>query len=421
MDFKRLETKGLTGDALAFAEQYNTTQEANFTALQKEFEEKGKDLTVIEKMISDHNEEVKKLIPQDSAFVKTAELKSLETDLLKRINELGEVKTETKGMSMPEAIVDSIKSLEVKSFNEFKAKFGEGRSKTLEVKAAVETSDYTGNVSRTQAISNPRFAPLAANSFYGVPGIMTGTIDNGKSILMWTPCSYTSNVGYVGENAAIGNDDAAAGVEKYRQMAKISAKLPITTETFEDLPQFAQRLTEQMNRKASLFIDTNILSGDGNDATQPNHIYGLISQGSTAFDLVTYAGIYDKATIADLIDACTVQGEVGFYKLNTVRLHPLTASRMRRAKDLNGQPIVQTLVDGTPTIGGLRLITTTQLGVGQMLVSDDSLIQIWTKRNMELKIGQIGTGDAENDRYSAILFARIQSGCLYHRQHICFG
>ena len=97
------------------------------------------------------------------------------------------------------------------------------------------------------------------------------------------------------------------------------------------------------------------------------------------------------------------------YKVNTGCMNPVDASLLRRVKDSSGQPIVQTLVDGTPTIGGLRLITTNKLTKGTMLVSDDSLIQIWTKRGLEMKVGQYAT-DAEKDQYTALMFARVQ--CL---------
>jgi hypothetical protein len=406
-EYKGLETKGLEGDALAFAEKYNESMRANFDALQKAMEAKGIDFTPIRDEMNKNVEDLKGLMSKETVSI--AEFKSLENDLLKRINSATQNVIEVKTKeSLVEKVITALQSLEIKSASDL-SKLN-GKIRDIEIKDAVLTTDMTGTIARTQQISEPKFAPTTPNAFFGVPGLGGGIVENGKSLIMWIPCTYTSAVGYVAENNAAGTDDAGVGQEKTREMAKISAKLPMSAETFEDLPQFAQRLVDQLLVKASYFVDSEIYSGDGNDATAKQHIYGIKTQGSTAFDYVTYGATYTKANILDLIDACSVQAELGNYKVNTVRLNPKRASELRRQKDSNGQPIVQQLVDGSPAIGGLRLITTSKIAYDEMLVSDDRLIQIWTKRSMNLKIGQIGTGDVEADRYTAILFARYQ--CL---------
>ena len=406
-EYKGLETKGMEGDTLAFAEKYNESMKSNFDSLQKAMESKGVDFAPIREEFSKNIEDIKGLIGKDA--VTQSEFKSLENDLLKRINSATQNVIEVKTKeSLVEKVIMALQSLEIKSAADL-TKLS-GKIKDIEIKDAILTTDMTGTITRTQQVSEPKFAPTTPNAFFGVAGLGGGIVENGKSLIMWIPCTYTSAVGYVAENNAIGTDDAGVGQEKTREMAKISAKLPMSAETFEDLPQFAQRLVDQLLIKAGYFVDTEIYSGDGNDSTAKQHIYGIKTQGSTAFDYETYGQTYPKATILDLIDACGVQAELGNYKVNTVRLNPKKASELRRTKDVNGQPIVSTLVDGSPSIGGMRLITTSKIAYDEMLVSDDRLIQIWTKRSMNLKVGQIGTGDVEADRYTAILFARYQ--CL---------
>lgn len=399
MEFKKFETKGLEGSALEFANSANALIDG-LSAME------GKSVTAeeLEKKMT----EIKELIPTDAKDEIKLEMKNLETDLLKRINEIKSKPMEQKMVSLEQGILEALQTLDVKSAVEAKSKL-KGKMVDLEVKDAIVTSSYSGDVSRTQIIGLPKFAPINANAFFGVPGITTGSVDNGKSILMWIPSSYTSNVGYVEEITAQSTADAASATEKSRKMAKIAAKMQMSAEMFEDLPQFASRLAEQMRRKAELFIDNKILDGEGNDSTKPNEIYGIIGQGSTAFSATPFALAYDNATVLDLLDACATQAQLANYKVNTVRMNPVDASLLRRVKDANGQPIVQTLVDGTPTIGGLRLITTNKLTKNTMLVSDDSLIQIWTKRGMEMKVGQYST-DAEKDQYTTLMFARVQ--CL---------
>lgn len=407
MEFKfiELETKGLEGDALAFAQGYNKNQKENFEHLAAAMESKGIDATEVKKMLTENQEAVKAELGKD--MVSMVELKSLENDLLKRLNEATKNVIEVKSSStLVEKVTESLRSLEIKSASDMKKLKG---GFDFELKDAVLTTDYTGYVTRSKVVGDPKFAPVTPNAFLGVPGIGGGTVEGGKSVLVWVTGSYTSNAGYVGEGNAAGADDAASGIEKSRLMAKVSAKLPMSTETFEDLPQFAQRLVDQLLRKVNYFVDGEIYAGDGADGgPAAQHIYGIKGQ-ATAFDHVGYGAAYEKATMLDLLDACSVQAEVAGFKVNTVRLHPKTASKFRRTKDANGQPIVQQLVDGSPAIGGLRLVTSSKIGETEMLVTDDSLIQIWTKRNMDLKVGQFGL-DTEKDLYSAILFARYQ--CL---------
>ena len=396
---EKFETKGLEGATLKFAESANQLIES-LQGLE------GKQLTV--EMLDAKLNEVKGMIPADGKNEMEVKLQSLENDLLKRINNIKNQPIEQKSITLESAIEEALNTLEVKSVSDARTKL-KGRMVDLEVKDAIVTDSYSGNVSRTQIIGEPKFAPINANAFYGVPGITTGFVANGKSIIMWIPGSHTSGVGYVGEITAQTNVDGASATEKSRKMAKVAAKMQMSAEMFEDLPQFANRLADQMRRKVALFIDDKIYDGEGNDSTKAEEIYGIKTQGCTAFDATPFALAYENANELDLLDACATQAQIANYKVNTVRVNPINASKMRRLKDKQGQPLVQRLVDGSETMGALRMIVSNKIPVGSMLVSDDSLIQIWTKRGLEMKVGQYST-DAETDKYTALMFARVQ--CL---------
>lgn len=406
MELKKFETKGLEGATLTFAETANGLID-QMGGLMSELEAKGAEKTEIETRYNELNGKLADIEKKGASAEK--ELQSLENDLLKRINALGNKPAAVEYKSVSDQIVAELKAYEVKDEKDMKRHF-KGEGIELEVKDAIILSDYTGNATRTKEVSGPKFAPITPNAFFGVAGPTTGVVEGGKSLLMWIPGAYTSNVGYAAEVTAHGTDDAASATEKIRAMAKIAAKLPMSAEMFEDLPQFAQRLTDQLQRKAAAYVDAQIWGGDGNDAGSNGHIVGVnTALGSTPFVSADYAGMYKKADMSDLVDACATQIELAGYKANTLRLNPKDASKLRRQKDANGQPIVQQLVDGTPTIGGLRLITSSTITAGTMLVSQDDLIQIWTKRNLELKVGQF-SDDAIKDQYTALLFARVQ--CL---------
>jgi len=339
-----------------------------------------------------------------------AKMLQLETDFAKRANEIEtkmaskNSKNEDSFVSPATAFLNLLEQKGIKSFADlakFKSEFKDG----IEVKAdPILTSDYTGDVSRTQEVSAVKFPLLRPLAF--IPNVRGGSVTNGKSILMWTPASYVANTGYAGEGVNTVSENQAAATEKYRKMAKISAKQYMSAETFEDLPQFAQRLQEQLYANAQLFLDTKIYDGDGNDSTQPNHIYGIKTQGSTAFDAVNAIDV-KMPNLGDLVDACATQAEVSFYTVDTVWMHPKTANKYRRTKDTTGQYIINKLITGEEVMGGLTVIRSVAIGEDELLVANKALIQLWTKRSMTIKIGQFGT-DVELDLYSAILFARAQ-------------
>ena len=362
-----------------------------------------------EKQISDAVEAVKSDLLSKIGDVEAikASVKEIEDAAIKQ----GEIISMLKGNSndksnttVVDAIVNKFTELKINSFKDLKSI----KDEVLEIKANITTSLYNGTASRTQEISPVRFIPTRPFAFIG-QGISGGTIGNGKSILMWTPATYTSNAGYAGEGTNTVTENAAAATEKTRLMAKISAKQYITAETFEDLPQFAQRLQEQLSTNSMLFLDQEIWSGDGADGgALTQHVYGIKSQGCTAFD-VSIVDKVEKANIGDLVDACSTQAKLSLHDVNTVWMNPKTVQKLRTTKDTDGQYIINRFTTGEMMLGGLRVIENTGIGANEMLVGNAAAIQLWIKRNLEMKLVQIGT-DAEVDRYTAILFARAQ--CL---------
>lgn len=397
MEVKKINLEGLEGKSLETANAINSMIDKV-----NSIEVKTVDLSPLEK-------EIAELKNNNSVSDIEVKLAKMETDLASRLNEIEKkattTKVEHKGTNAAAAIIEEFKKMDVKSFSDLK----KIKDVELEIKAdivPVATSDYSGTVGRTQEVSPVMFNPLRPLAF--IPIMRTGYVSNGKSIIMWTPANYTANTGYVGENTNTVTENGATALEKTRQMAKISAKQYLTAETMEDLPQFAQRLQDQLNSNALLFLDNEILSGNGADGTQPNHIYGIIGKGSTAFVAADAAPVFN-ANIADLVDAAATQIEIALYKANTVVMHPKLANKLRRTKSTTGEYLVNQLLTGEEVMGGLRVIRTMGIGANAMIVCDSNLLQLWIKRNMTLKIGQFGS-DVELDRYTAVLFTRAQ--CL---------
>lgn len=291
---------------------------------------------------------------------------------------------------------------------EFKdAKAAKFRDKgTFELKAS--TSNITGTVNMTMQNLTVRFAPERSLAF--MPFLNTGTVGANSNRVLWVEGSYTSNVGYVGEGTGQTTADSGSGVEKTRAMAKISAKLPLTAELLEDAEYVASALRMKMQEKAMLFVDKECYSGDGNDSTQPNHLYGIVGH-ATAYNITTTGstGTVEKANIGDLVNDAILQAELSEQRgLNVVWMNPKDFARFRKAKDADGQYLFVKDVNGNYTINGLSVVRSTAVTANTMTLADTGKIQLWWKRNPEIKFSQMNGTDFVDDNYTAVMFLRNQ-------------
>ena len=313
-------------------------------------------------------------------------------------------------MELKDAIKEVLEKEEVKSiFTSNKA----AGMQTFELKAA--TSDVTGTIAVTDMKKDINFPRLRALSF--LPLLPQGMVGTDKNRIGWIEGTYTSNVGYVGEATAATTADAMTAVEKTRAMAKASAKIKVTKEMTTDYSYIASKLQNKMLTKGLLFLDKEIWSGDGNDSTAANHIYGLKGH-ATAFS-ATKSGLallVDKPTVVDVIEAARLQCAVidaanltdaGGYTPNVLFINPVTMSKIRLAKGTDGNYLVNRLADGTLTLNGLTIIESNAVAVNELMVMDSSVAEVYFKQNPEIQIGQEAT-DLTQDQYTIVMFLRAQ-------------
>ena len=313
-------------------------------------------------------------------------------------------------MSLKDAIKEVMEKAEVKSIFESNKTVG---MQTYELKAA--TSDVTGTIAATDMKKDINFSRLRALSF--LPTLPQGMVGTDKNRIGWIEGTYTSNVGYVGEATAQTTADAMTAVEKTRAMAKASARIKVTKEMTADYSYIASKLQNKMLTKGLLFLDKEIWSGDGNDSTAANHIYGLKGH-ATAFTAAKsgLALLVDKPTVVDVIEAARLQCAVidaanltdaGGYTPNVLFINPVTMSKIRLAKATDGNYLVNRLADGTLTLNGLTIIESNAVAVKELMVMDSSVAEVYFKQNPEIQIGQEAT-DLTQDQYTIVMFLRAQ-------------
>lgn len=378
--------------------------------LEKKAQQFEADLKKLQDFAED-NKEVKTLVDNlQKKFDNIKEFDPKESEEFKALDkDLNDLKKQVKNMEKEEA--EEVKTFEEeikrilgdpqfeKDFKEGKMKGRVGKSYELKVDTTAFTGDRT--ISQLKPGANyPREEMLTVAPLFNII-----PMQQDKSKALWIEGAYTSNVAYVGEGVANPTADTGVEGEKTREIAKVGAKLPLTAEMFEDLSAFAARLQNKLRFNVEKFVNNELISGDGNDATQKKHIYGLITQGSTPFAAGALANQFKAANIDDLAAAVKVQA--GAYMPNVVVMNRLTITEYSRIKATDGQYVIRE-VNGQMMYAGMQVVASEAMANNAALFLDTATLFLWVKRNLEFKIGQEGT-DLSDDKFTAVVFWRGQS------------
>ena len=314
-----------------------------------------------------------------------------------------DIEATKEDLTFSQALQDVITSEEFKSAKADKFR----KQGTFDVKAGL--SAITGTVNLTVPNLNVIFPPERALAF--IPYTNMGVIGAEKNRVLWVEGAYTTNVGYVNEGTGAATADSGTATEKTRQMAKISAKLPLTAELLEDADYIASAFRMKLQVKSLIYADKEFYTGTGSDGTYPNRIYGIVGQATTFNE--TTAGVassVDRANIGDLIDACVLQAAKSEqYGLNVVWINPTDFFKFKHTKDSLGEYIFMLdKATGEYTFNGLKIVQSNAVTADTMTVADTSKIQAWWKRNVQVKFGQMNGTDFTDDNYTAVLFMRTQ-------------
>lgn len=394
---KKIELEGLEEKTLEFAKAFNDAVDVIDTLQKNE----PVDLTEINKKLKSLEEKGEKDYDKE---IKT--LKDAFVELEKKSKPAGSVEKRT----LAERITDEIKSVtgasDMKGVLEYLQKNGK---QEIEIKAitAIDTTANTDTIGRTNLDSVINWLPTRRNAF--LPYIRVVAESTDKSVFGYMEGSYTGNAAYVGEGVGNTNSDAASAEAHFGKYAKIQAVLSVNTEVYEDIPDFANGLVNQMQLSMEKFLDDEVYTGDGLAPANVQHIKGLLAF-ATEFDTTDYVGTVEKANIADLVDAgkthiATLDGS---YNATHIFVNPIDLFKWRRLKDAEGQPIINQDFFGNPTISGLAIVPSKKITKNTFLMIDINVAELRTKRALQLKMGQVLANDVLNDKQSAVLMGRWQ-------------
>lgn len=301
------------------------------------------------------------------------------------------------GRTFVEAFAEAMSTTEIKSALQSIAS-GNRAVSTGEVEVKLDSATVAGDAVRTVNATNVYADAVANTAFMGLFGTPID-VPQDKNRIMWNEGAYTSNAGYV-EELAEATADTASLEANYREVAKIGAYLPFSAEMAEDFGYFLAWAQARAMQNLMAKVDTELLSGDGNDTNAKKHIYGLKAQGATAFNAATagLASAIDNANIADVIAAAKAQAQKATndqYIPDVVSMNPSMVARLRALKNTIGD-YLYVLPNGQMTIHGLRVNETSKLGDKEILLTASNSLQFHQKRNVTMEIERVQKTDSYN-------------------------
>ena len=225
--------------------------------------------------------------------------------------------------------------------------------------------------------------PVLGNAFLLAFG--TKAMDGAR--LAWVEASTTKNVGYVEELAENTNKSEVAFIEKQRRAAKIATYMEISSEVenwFETLYDFCVNEGERLILSD---LDEKVWTGDGSDGTNPTHIYG-IKQAATAFaKLGTYANAHEGDVIIDAVAQIRKAG----YAANVAVVSYATEATLKGLKNTAGDYIYDA---AKAKIGQVTIIPSDKLNDDEILVADNTCVEIFLANFYELEFSRKASHDA---------------------------
>ena len=264
-------------------------------------------------------------------------------------------------------------------------KDGKG-SFTVEFKLATTSLTPAGNNYMSYGVQQDQTihaVPVLGNAFLLAFG--TKAMDGAR--IAWVEASTTKNVGYVEELAENTNKSEVAFIEKQRRAAKIATYMEISSEVenwFEALYDFCVNEGERLILSD---LDAKVWNGDGSDASNPTHIYGVKGAATAFAKLGTYANAHEGDVIMDAVAQIRKAG----FAANVAIVSYGTEANLKGLKDASGNYIYD---KAKAAIGQVTIVPSDKLGDGEMLIADTSCVEIFLANFYELEFSRKASHDA---------------------------
>jgi HK97 family phage major capsid protein len=192
-------------------------------------------------------------------------------------------------------------------------------------------------------------------------------------------------------------------VRRTAEVKKIGVYSKYSTEMAEDLPNLVSEIKNFLVADLKRTVDEQILSGDGTG----DELVGILENAVT-YSAGTFAGTISRANHFDVIETAASQVITALHTPNYVVVHPTDMSKMRLAKDANGQYVLPPFIASNgSSVSGLRVVANTGMAVGTFLVGDFSKSSVKYKKGLTLEMTNTDQDDFVKDRFTVKATVRL--------------
>lgn len=252
----------------------------------------------------------------------------------------------------------------------------------IEFKADLSTGGIQAIAAGAVLEPGVSYARPVVNAFYD--NIIKESV-NGNTI-NWLEGEFTDAADYVAELAKAG-DEAAAATERSRQFAKVAAHLLVSSEVADFYSEVYNWARTTAQTKVLAKIDSELLAGEGSDATASKKIYGLKGNSTT---WTATGAKYRNATIADVIIDGVAQAAAAGYTVDMAFVSWADMAAIRGLKSSTGNYLYNEV---TGILNGVRIIASSKLATGELMLIDSTCPKIKERPIYEFEVIRNGSVD----------------------------
>ncbi len=265
-----------------------------------------------------------------------------------------------------------------------------GVDSQAEFKTTLNTTGYP-----PESLRAPGILETALRDPNAVIGLFDQIQTDQNAFVYLEETTFTNNAGEIAESGDISsaNESALAFTERTESIRKIATFLPVTDELLADVAGIQGYVNSRLTTMMTLRMDNQLLNGDG---SAPNLTGVLNKSGINTFAYGSYTGELRK--IGQIYQAITEIRKDAFIEPDAVIMHPsdwynivTTTSSVETSGSRNPLFVVAGGfgADVAPTIWGLKVVPSTAIAEGTMLVGKfggGDAAQIVSRQGVDLAV-----------------------------------
>ena len=265
-----------------------------------------------------------------------------------------------------------------------------GVDSQAEFKTTLNTTGYP-----PESLRAPGILETALRDPNAVIGLFDQIQTDQNAFVYLEETTFTNNAGEIAESGDISsaNESALAFTERTESIRKIATFLPVTDELLADVSGIQGYVNSRLQTMMRLRMDNQLLNGNG---SAPNLTGVLNKSGINTFAYGSYSGELRK--IGQIYQAITEIRKDAFVEPDAIVMHPsdwydiVTSTNAVETSGARNPLFVVAGgfgADAAPTIWGLKVVPSTAIAEGTMLVGKfggGDAAQIITRQGVDLAV-----------------------------------